>query len=55
MKLRGVELLNRLDDLLFEIIIGFGLLGFLLSRVAGYVSPSSAERQGAEDTEEDPG
>ena len=37
-----------------EIIIGFGLLGFLLSRVAGYVSPSSAERQGAEDTEEDP-
>jgi len=47
-----------------EIIIGFGLLGFLLSRVAGYVSPNSgpgggqsatAERQGAEDTEEDPG
>jgi len=47
-----------------EIIIGFGLLGFLLSRVAGYVSPTSgpgggrnatAERQGAEDTEEHPG
>ncbi len=38
-----------------EIIIGFGLLGFLLSRVAGYVSPTTAERQGAEDTEEDPG
>jgi hypothetical protein len=27
-----------------EVIIGFGLLGFLLSRVAGYVSPSSAGR-----------
>ena len=38
-----------------EIIIGFGLLGFLLSRVAGHVSPSSVERQGAEDTEKDPG
>ena len=51
-----------------EIIIGFGLLGFLLSRVAGYVSPTSgpgggrnatAERQGAEDlrgrTRADPG
>jgi Ion channel len=38
-----------------EIIIGFGLLGFLLSRVAGYVSPTSAERQSVEDEENDPG
>ena len=44
-----------------EIIIGFGLLGFLLSRVAGYVSPPAgtggagkgeAGLQGAEDPDE---
>jgi hypothetical protein len=34
-----------------EVVIGFGLLGFLLSRVAGYVSPTATTGGAGKDTE----